>query len=143
MLKTLTEFNAVSGNEDLLAEFIVKNIKPYATDIKIDTMGNIIAFKKGRKGGKLKHMLAAHMDEVGFIITKITENGFLKFEEVGGISDQIRLHSVWKSAKIRLKAFWASRLFTCRARTSAKALLKRKICILILARKIKLMRKNA
>ena len=44
MLKTLTEFNAVSGNEDLLAEFIVKNIKPYATDIKIDTMGNVIAF---------------------------------------------------------------------------------------------------
>ena len=48
MLKTLTEFNAVSGDEDKLRDFLINEIKPYADDIKVDTIGNIIAFKKGK-----------------------------------------------------------------------------------------------
>lgn len=91
MLKTLTEFNAVSGDEDRLRKFLINQIKPYADDIKVDTIGNIIAFKKGKNATKKINAVIAHMDEVGFIITKIEENGFLRFEEVGGISDAILL----------------------------------------------------
>ncbi len=91
MLKTLTEFNAVSGNEDSLSKFLLEYITPYVTDIKVDTMGNIIAFKKGKSYHEKINAVCAHIDEVGFIITKIEDNGFLKFEEVGGISDQILL----------------------------------------------------
>jgi len=91
LLKTLTEFNAVSGDEDNLRNFLVNEIKPYADDIKVDITGNIIAFKKGKKSDGSVNVVAAHMDEVGFIITKIEENGFLRFEEVGGISDAILL----------------------------------------------------
>lgn len=126
MLKTLTEFNAVSGDEDLLAEFIVKNIKPYATDIKIDTMGNVIAFKKGRKGGKLTHMLAAHMDEVGFIITKITENGFLKFEEVGGISDQILLTQRVEIGENKVKGILGVKAVHLQSKDERESLIKKK-----------------
>lgn len=91
MLKTLTEFNAVSGNEDSLREFLIKEITEYVTEINVDTMGNIIAFKRGTAYHDKIHAVCAHIDEVGFIITKIEDNGFLKFEEVGGISDQILL----------------------------------------------------
>ena len=126
MLKTLTEINAVSGDEDLLAEFIVKNIKPYATDIKIDTMGNVIAFKKGRKGGKLTHMLAAHMDEVGFIITKITENGFLKFEEVGGISDQILLTQRVEIGENKVKGILGVKAVHLQSKDERESLIKKK-----------------
>ena len=91
MLKTLTEFNAVSGDEDRLRKFLINQIKPYADDIKVDTIGNVIALKKGKNATKKINAVIAHMDEVGFIITKIEENGFLRFEEVGGISDAILL----------------------------------------------------
>lgn len=126
MLKTLTEINAVSGDEDLLAEFIVKNIEPYATDVKIDTMGNIIAFKKGRKGGKLTHMLAAHMDEVGFIITKITENGFLKFEEVGGISDRILLTQRVEIGADKVKGILGVKAVHLQGKDERESLIKKK-----------------
>ena len=53
-------------------------------------MGNLLCFKKGKKGG-VTVLLSAHTDEVGFIITKITDEGYLKFESVGGIDTKILL----------------------------------------------------
>ena len=126
MLKTLTEINAVSGNEDLLADFIIKKIKPYATDIKIDSMGNIIAFKKGRKGGKLTHMFAAHTDEVGFIITKVCDNGFLKFEEVGGISDQILLTQRVEIGENRVSGILGVKAVHLQSKDERESLIKKK-----------------
>ena len=79
---------AVSGHEDLLAKQIIEKIKNHC-EYKTDAMGNIIAFKKGRKIAKNKVMLDAHMDEVGFIITGANENGFLTFAKVGGITDKV------------------------------------------------------
>lgn len=91
LLKELTQINGVSGNEKNIRDFILENIKPYSDDIITDSMGNIIAFKKGScHSGKIV-MLCAHMDEVGFIVSDITENGFIKFKQVGGIDDRILL----------------------------------------------------
>ncbi len=87
-IKELTELNGVSGNEDEVREYIKKHIKDLADEINIDSMGNLIAFKKG-KNSKYKVMLSAHMDEVGFMVTGFGESGVVKFATVGGIDERI------------------------------------------------------
>ena len=91
LLKQLTELNGVSGNEDKVRDFIVQNIKPYCDDIIIDSMGSVIAYKKGTAANGKTVMFCAHMDEVGFIVSDITDKGFVKFKQVGGIDDRILL----------------------------------------------------
>ncbi|MBE7031005.1 MAG: M42 family metallopeptidase [Ruminococcaceae bacterium] len=91
MLKHLTNLDGVSGNENAVREFVLEQIAPYADEVKVDTMGNVIALKKGTRGGKNKTVVCAHMDEVGLIISEITESGFLKFKPVGGLDDRILL----------------------------------------------------
>ncbi len=61
---------------------------PYADEIQVDKMDNVIAIKKG-KSGSPKIMLAAHMDEVGLMVKTITKDGFLQFSKMGGIDDRI------------------------------------------------------
>lgn len=90
-VKEYTKINSVSGNEEKIRNKILEDIKPYADKITVDSMGNIIAFKKGTDSNGKKIILSAHMDEVGFIISDITEDGFLKFKEVGGIDPRILL----------------------------------------------------
>ncbi|MDP4132920.1 MAG: M42 family metallopeptidase [Bacillota bacterium] len=86
MLETLSNLNGVSGSEDEVRSFILSKIK--ADEVTVDVMGNIIAFRKGLKSHK-KMMVCAHMDEVGFIISEITDKGFLKFKSVGGIDERV------------------------------------------------------
>ena len=86
MLKTLTSLCGVSGNELEVREFIKKNA--VCDELTEDVLGNIIAFRKGTKSNK-KVMLCAHMDEVGFIVSSITKEGFIRFREVGGFDDRI------------------------------------------------------
>lgn len=90
LLEKLCNANGVSGNEDEVRSLILENIKPYADSITIDSLGNLIAFKKGKSSDK-KIMLSAHMDEVGFIVSKITDEGYLKFKTVGGIDTRVIL----------------------------------------------------
>ena len=90
-IKGLTQINAVSGNEEIIRAVIKDMIKPYADEITVDTMGNIIALKKGAKSNGKKVVLSAHMDEVGFIVSEITDDGYVKFKSVGGIDERIML----------------------------------------------------
>ena len=87
LLKSLCELDGPSGYEEPVRDFIFNEIKDFC-DAKIDPMGNIIAFKKGKKTPDKKIMLDAHMDEVGIIVTDITSDGFIKFETVGGIETE-------------------------------------------------------
>jgi endoglucanase len=84
LLKRLCLIDGTSGDEANIREFIISEIKDFC-EYKTDNLGNIICFKKGKKTPTRKVMLDAHMDEVGLIITSVTENGFLKFSTVGGI----------------------------------------------------------
>lgn len=91
MLKILEELcliNGTSGREEKVRDYIISKIKDKC-DYRIDPMGNILAFKKGKKTPKNKVMLSAHMDEVGFIVTYICDNGFLKFTPVGGVDSKV------------------------------------------------------
>lgn len=95
LLKELTDLNGVSGDESEVREFIKSVIKPYADEITVDSMGNLIALKRGNSNKRI--MLSAHMDEVGFIISGITEKGFLEFKTVGGIDTRVVI-----SKKVRI-----------------------------------------
>ncbi|MCX8132137.1 MAG: M42 family metallopeptidase [Clostridia bacterium] len=88
ILKELTELNGVSGNEDAVRDYIQKQISTYVDNITVDTMGNLIAYKKG-DSSKYKVMLSAHMDEVGFMVTGYGDGGTLKFKMVGGMDERI------------------------------------------------------
>lgn len=85
LLKNLSMLDGVSGNEDNVRRFILEEIKEHCTDCRVDSLGNIIAHKKGLRAADKKVLIAAHMDEVGLIITGITEEGYLRFQAVGGI----------------------------------------------------------
>ena len=84
LIKALCCLNAPSGSEQPAADYILQKIAPYCTAEK-DLNGNIIAFKKGKKRPKNRVMLDAHLDEVGVIITAVTESGFALFEPLGGV----------------------------------------------------------
>lgn len=88
MLKELCLLNSASGDECAVRDFVINEIKDFC-EYEVDNLGSIIAFKKGRKTPDKKVMLCAHMDEVGLIITNITEEGYLKFDTVGGIDNKV------------------------------------------------------
>lgn len=88
MLKDLCLINSSSGDEKAVRDYIISEIKNYC-EYSVDNLGSIIAFKKGIKKPDKKVMLCAHMDEVGLIITNITDDGYLKFDTVGGIDSKV------------------------------------------------------
>ncbi|MBS4536260.1 M42 family metallopeptidase [Clostridium sp. D2Q-14] len=83
LLKSLVRTFSPSGNEERIRNLIVNEIKDYVDEMEIDTLGNLIARKKGL--GK-RIMIAGHMDQIGLMITDIDKDGFLRFTNVGGIS---------------------------------------------------------
>ncbi len=88
-LELLCNGNGISGYENPLKETIMSAFKEYGDDIMVDKLGNIIVLKKGIsnifKNNNIKIMLAAHMDEIGFMVKDIEDNGFIRFTNVGGI----------------------------------------------------------
>lgn len=96
LLKELCLLDGTSGNEGAVCDFIISEIKGHC-EYKVDNLGNIICFKKGKKQSNKRLMLDAHMDEVGLIITAITSDGFLKFQTVGGMDASVL---VFKTVKI-------------------------------------------
>jgi putative aminopeptidase FrvX len=88
-LQELSEAIGVSGKEEAVRKIILKAIDGHADDIRIDPLGSITAVKKAKGKSKLRVMLAAHMDEVGFMVTGADGDGSLRFTSIGGIDDRI------------------------------------------------------
>lgn len=89
LLKTLCAIDGVSGDEGQVRDFIRAQAQPYADAIRTDPLGNLIVLKKGQRPAANKLLLCAHMDEVGIIVTRATEDGFLKFDFVGGVDRRV------------------------------------------------------
>lgn len=87
-LKTLCEINGASGNEAAVRRALLEAARPLCDSVHIDRMGNVIARKKGRVGGKTL-LFSAHMDEIGFIVIDATDEGLLQFRPVGGIDPRV------------------------------------------------------
>ncbi len=89
LLRELCQRDGVSGMEDDVRDCIRGRIEKHADQIVIDKLGNLLVFKKGRKSGAERIMLAAHMDEVGLIVKTVTSDGYLKFGACGGIDRRV------------------------------------------------------
>lgn len=90
LLKWLSENPGASGDENLISDFIADKVKKNCDEMFKDNMGNLYCFKKGTSGKKTV-LLASHTDEVGLIISSVTDDGFLKFRIVGGIDESVLL----------------------------------------------------
>ena len=90
MLKELTDAKAIPGNEKEARDVMAKYITPYADEISTDGLGSLIATKAGEENGP-KIMIAGHLDEVGFMVTRVDDKGFVYFQTVGGWWSQVML----------------------------------------------------
>jgi len=82
LLKTLCETPGIPGQEDAIRRVVVSELKGSVDDITVDIMGNVIATKRGSGGPRV--MLAAHIDEIGFIVKFIDDKGFVRLQPMGG-----------------------------------------------------------
>lgn len=86
MLQELTETPGPSGHEATVRQVMKKHLTPWVDEVKTDRLGSLVA-KRGYHGPRI--MLAGHLDEVGFLVTKITKDGYLKFQTLGGWWSQV------------------------------------------------------
>lgn len=89
LIEELCAINGVSGDEQRVRDYIRAQAEPYADKMWTDAIGNLIVFKKGKKSTEHKLLLSAHMDEVGIIVTYVTDEGYLKFDFVGGVDRRV------------------------------------------------------
>lgn len=82
LLKELCEARGVPGQEDAIRAIVRRELEPIVDEMEVDSMGNLFATKRGKSDKVV--MLAAHMDEIGFIIKHIDEKGFLRLQQLGG-----------------------------------------------------------
>lgn len=90
LFKTLTELPGTSGNEHAVRNFMREQLRQYTDEIVQDRLGSIFGVKRGNDKGPTV-MVAGHMDEVGFMVTSITDNGMLRFQTLGGWWSQVML----------------------------------------------------
>ena len=82
LLSKICQTPGAPGFEQKVRELVIEEVKPYVDSIEVDNMGNVYAIKKGKSDKRV--MIGAHTDEIGFIITHIDEDGFLRFHTLGG-----------------------------------------------------------
>lgn len=82
LLRELCKIPAAPGFEQNMRAHVLQLVKPLVDEVRTDAMGNVIAVKKGRSDKRV--MVAAHMDEISFIVTHIDDRGFLRIHTLGG-----------------------------------------------------------
>lgn len=85
LLETLCNVVAVSGDEAEVRKIVLQEVKPYADEVKVDALGSVLVTKRGSGRNRIRVMLDAHMDEVGFMIVDDDGEGLYRFETVGGM----------------------------------------------------------
>ena len=104
LMKSLTQANGIPSMEGEVRKIVVKELRDLADDTRVDVMGNVIAHVAGKGGPKVA--LAAHMDEIGFIVRFIEESGFLRLQPVGGfdprtlVAQRVAVHTESKGALV-------------------------------------------
>lgn len=90
LFKTLTELPGAPGNEHAVRKFMRQELEKYSDEVIQDNLGSIFGVKKGPDNSP-RVMVAGHMDEVGFMVTQITDNGMIRFQPLGGWWNQVML----------------------------------------------------
>ncbi|OUN24050.1 endoglucanase M [Flavonifractor sp. An82] len=91
LLRRLCSLPGVASWEDQVRDCVMEVAGQYATELRLDAMGNVIAFKEGARATGSKLLLTAHMDEVGLMVRAITDEGYLKFSAVGSVDRRVLL----------------------------------------------------
>lgn len=95
-LQSLVRLSGPSGHEQDVTSYVYQQIKGKVDELTVDPLGNIIAICKGTDASAPSLGIAAHLDEIGFIVKKIEADGFIRFEKLGGSDDRILLsQKVW------------------------------------------------
>ena len=94
LLERLSNACAVSGDESEVRKIVLEEVRPRADEVKVDALGNVLVTRRGKSEApdghpRLRVMLAAHMDEVGFMITRDEEDGIFRFETIGSIDARL------------------------------------------------------
>lgn len=99
LLERLCNACAVAGDEGEVRKIVLEQVRPYAADVKVDALGNVLVTRLGNTNSdspRLRVMLAAHMDEVGFMLTGDDEDGFFRLAAVGGLETSYLIgKTVW------------------------------------------------
>ena len=82
LLKDICEIAGAPGFEQRIREYVIQEVTPLVDEVKVNNMGNVYAIKRGKENKRV--MIGAHMDEIGFIVTHIDDNGFVRFHTLGG-----------------------------------------------------------
>jgi endoglucanase len=88
-LRNLSNAGGVSGDESAVRQIVIAAIKDHVDDLRVDTMGSVLAVKRARGKARLRVMLDAHLDEIGFMIVGARGDGTLRFRAVGGVDDRV------------------------------------------------------
>lgn len=97
-MKILTELHGAPGFESDVRNYLKEEMAPFVDEFVQDRMGAIYGVKRSKSADAKRVMVAAHMDEVGFMITNITSNGLLQFTNLGGIANDI-----WQGQRLKVK----------------------------------------
>ncbi|WP_342610371.1 MULTISPECIES: M42 family metallopeptidase [Staphylococcus] len=97
-MQTLTELHGAPGFEDDVKSYLIKEMEPCVDEFVYNRMGGFYGVKKSNKQNAKKVMVAAHMDEVGFMVTHITPQGLLHFTNLGGVANDI-----WQGQRLKVK----------------------------------------
>lgn len=124
LLKVLTEIDSVSGNENDISSFLISQLSGFADSMTKDSTGNLVFFKKGKNPTGKKVGVFAHMDEVGFIVTDITDDGYLKFSQVGGLDDRILLTQKVTVGVKKIKGFIGIKAVHLQSKDERKKVIK-------------------
>ncbi|HEX2696572.1 MAG TPA: hypothetical protein VHM28_02615, partial [Anaerolineales bacterium] len=87
LLEKLCRAVSISGEESEVRKIVLEEVEPYARDVKVDALGNVLVTRNGRSPKRMRVMLDAHMDEVGFMLVAEDGDGLYQFEVIGGIDD--------------------------------------------------------
>ncbi|BBD89729.1 M42 family metallopeptidase [Staphylococcus caprae] len=97
-IKNLTELHGAPGFENEVRDYMKKEMAPYVDEFLQNKMGGFYGIKKSKKANAPKVMIAAHMDEIGFMITHITDKGMIQFTQLGGVANDI-----WQGQRLKVK----------------------------------------
>jgi putative aminopeptidase FrvX len=96
LLERLCNACAVSGAEGEVRAIVLEELRPHASELKVDALGNLLVTRLGQGENRLRVMLAAHMDEVGLMLIHDEGEGLFRFETIGGLDErQLAGKAVW------------------------------------------------
>ena len=87
LLKLLSETPGVAGREERIRQIVIKELRPLVDELQVDALGNVTAIKRG--SGETRVMLAAHMDEIGFMVRYVDDQGFIRLQPLGGFDPRV------------------------------------------------------